>query len=344
MLLGRAPVRISFGGGGTDLAAYYSKFGGLTISSTIDKYVYGIVTSASSEGLQVISADYQSILGPGGNGHHQDDELKLIQAMVEAFPQLPPLNVFLASEVPPGTGLGSSGAVAVNLASLFATLVERPLTRTEAAELAYHVEVERLGAPVGKQDQYASAYGGINATIFEDGGVTVEPLRVPPATLHILEERLMLFYTGTSRAAWNILREQQELTSKRKPIVIDSLHGIKELAFSVRQALEEADLVGFSRLLDEGWQLKKRLASGVTNERIDAAYEAACREGALGGKLTGAGGGGFMLLYCEEATQPRVRQALGDLGMREMCFRFDHEGARVMLNLGIAERRIVQYA
>jgi D-glycero-alpha-D-manno-heptose-7-phosphate kinase len=337
MLIGRTPLRISFGGGGTDLEAYYAEYGGFVLSTTINKYVYGILTPNGGSSCQVISADYQSMFHDQ-DGDDSQDELRLARAVLQEFPRLPPANLFLASEVPPGTGLGSSGTVAVNLINILSTICERPLGRLDAAELAYHVEVERLGAPVGKQDQYAAAFGGMNGFHFSAEGVVVEPLPIPWATIERLQRNLVLFFTGNSRRAWDILRRQRDSTRGRESVVVESLHRIKALALEMREALVSGELETFGRLLDASWELKKRLAPQVSTGLIDSAYQAAREHGALGGKITGAGGGGFLLLYCEEEAQPAVRFALRQKGLQEMHFTFEFDGSRVLLNTGSLKR------
>lgn len=332
MLIGRAPVRISFGGGGTDLQDYYMEYGGLVISATINKYVYGILTPNPNGHCQIISADYQRILGGDPRIRLPAGELKLAKAVLGEFGAPYSTNVFLASEVPPGTGLGSSGAAAVNLINILATLYVTPLSRQDMAELAYRVEVGRLGAPIGKQDQYASAYGGINCIKFSRHRVAVEPLRLPEATVSRLQRNLVLFFTGNSRSAWDILRAQQEATRDKAPMVLDALHHIKRLAVEMKKALETGDLQRFGQLLDESWQLKKRLSPIISNALIDDAYTTARLCGALGGKITGAGGGGCLVFYCEEEAQPELRRALRSKGLQEMEFGFEFEGARTIMN------------
>ena len=333
MLLARAPLRISFGGGATDLEAYYARYGGLVISATINKYIYSIVTKNFDANLQMISADYQSVFNmPQYGPPEQDGAFHLPRAVLDHFNLKLPINVFIASEVPPGTGLGSSGAIAVNLINVFGFLSERPVSKQEAAELAYYVEVKKLGAPVGKQDQYASAFGGLNCFRFEVDKVVVEPLALPRSTIRKLERNLMLFFTGNSRKAWDILRQQESSTAKNDGIVIESLHRIKALAEEMRQALEKEKLHRFGELLDESWRNKKKLASNISNSTIDEAYLAAKKAGAVGGKISGAGGGGFLMIYCETEDQPKVRAALAEKGFHEMRFAFEFEGARIILN------------
>jgi D-glycero-alpha-D-manno-heptose-7-phosphate kinase len=344
MLIGRAPVRISFGGGGTDLEAYYAKFGGVVVSAAINKYIYGIVTKNFDKNFQMISADYQSVFSKPHDsaGDHEDNgDLNLATAVVEHFNLDAPFNIFVASEVPPGTGLGSSGAAAVNLINVCAALAERPMTKQEVAELAYHIEVIRLGAPVGKQDQYASAFGGINCIRFEKEGVTVEPLKLSRQTIKALERRLLLFFTGNSRQAREILQRQKESTYNAEEPVIESLHRIKDLALEVKAALESGQLTHFGDLLHQSWQYKKMLAPNISNSSIDEAYLLARENGASGGKITGAGGGGFLMLYCETEHQTQVRRVLEERGLHEMHFAFDFQGSRVLLNTGMLDPALV---
>lgn len=361
MLIARAPLRISFGGGGTDLEAYYGKYEGVVVSASINKYIYCIVTNNFDSHFQIISADYQSVFSApsngrgnangngGGNGNsnsaadanpagQEGNTLRLPRAVQECFGLDIPLNIFVASEVPPGTGLGSSGATAVNLATVFSAICDSPMNKEQIAETAYFAEVKKLGAPVGKQDQYASAYGGINYIRFARDGVTIEPLRISWPAIQMLERRLMLFFTGNSRQSWHILQQQKASTVRDEQAVISSLHRIKSLALEMKEALESDDLTMFGELLDESWQHKKQLSPGISNSLIDDAYSIARAEGAGGGKITGAGGGGFLLVYCEEDRQEKVRLALEEKGLYEMHFAFEFQGARVILNTGSLAR------
>ncbi|HWQ15798.1 MAG TPA: GHMP kinase, partial [Roseiflexaceae bacterium] len=296
MLIARTPVRISFGGGGTDLAAYYRQFGGMVVSAAINKYIYGIVSKNFDTTFQVISADYrQSVLAlPADGAAYPYDklELKLCQVAYEHFALRAPINVFIAAEVPPGTGLGSSSATTLTLCNIFSTLQGQAMSRIQLAETAYTLETVKLQAPIGKQDQYACAYGGLHVFEFApDETVTVRPLRLAGSALRALERRLMLFYTGATRQARAILAEQQAQSGRAGGPTVAALHEIKALGWAMVDALEGERLAEFGRLLDASWTQKKRLARQVTNAAIDAAYAAARRAGALGGKITGAGGG-----------------------------------------------------
>lgn len=338
MLIARAPVRISFGGGGTDLAAYYNRFGGMVVSASINKYIYGIVSKNFDTTFQVISADYRSILKMPTDGRpytNNNLELKLCQVIYEHFNLRMPLNVFIASEVPPGTGLGSSSTTSVTLCAIFSLLAGQGMSKHDLAETAYMIETQRMEAPIGKQDQYATAFGGLNCFEFTAEGVRVTPLQMTAPGIRALERQLMLFYTGSTRQAREILHEQRSASEQSGGRTVEALHRIKELGWQIKAALESGNLDDFGALLDESWQHKKQLASGVSNAFIDEAYTQARAHGALGGKITGAGGGGFLLLCCPEERQEDVRAALERLGLQQVRCAFEFEGARVLLHTGL---------
>jgi D-glycero-alpha-D-manno-heptose-7-phosphate kinase len=334
MLIARAPMRISFGGGGTDLEAYYGRYGGLVISTAINKYFYAIVTTDESDDLQVISADYRSLFrhSPYSDLFWNGD-LALPKAILHHFGIRKGINLFVASEVPPGTGLGSSSAAAVTLVRALSTLVEQPMTKHQVAELAAAIEIEKMGMPIGKQDQYASAFGGLNKFTFTQEGVEVEPLKIAAAVKQTLELRLMLFFTGSSRESTSILKHQRKSTQERDESVLQALHNIKQVALDMQTALERGNLDEFARLLHYSWQEKRRLAPNLSTSTIDECYELALSRGAKGGKITGAGGGGFMLLYCPQEKQEAVTSALEERGLKRMNFHFDQQGATVILNV-----------
>ena len=327
-------MRISFGGGGTDLEAYYAKYGGLVISSAINKYFYAVITTDESDDLQVISADYRSLFRHSPyNDLFWDGDLALPKAILHHFGIRRGINLFVASEVPPGTGLGSSSAAAVTMVRAISTLVEQPLTKQQVAELASYIEIGKMGMPIGKQDQYASAFGGLNKITFSSEGVTVEPLQIEPDVRKTLERRLMLFFTGSSRESTSILKHQRKSTQDRDEVVLQALHNIKRVAVDVQSCLERGDLDEFARLLDYAWQEKRRLAPGLSTGFIDELYTLALEKGASAGKITGAGGGGFLMLYCHEEAQDTVTGALEERGLKRMNFHFDQQGATVLLNV-----------
>jgi D-glycero-alpha-D-manno-heptose-7-phosphate kinase len=334
MLIARAPMRISFGGGGTDLEAYYAKYGGLVISTAINKYFYAIITTDESDDLQVISADYRSLFRHSPyNDLFWDGDLALPKAILHHFGIRRGINLFVASEVPPGTGLGSSSAAAVTMVRAISTLVEQPMTRQQIAELASYIEICKMGMPIGKQDQYASAFGGLNKVTFTSEGVTVEPVKIDPDVRQALERRLMLFFTGSSRESTSILKHQRKSTEDQDGSVLQALHNIKQVAIDVQACLERGDLDEFARLLAYSWQEKRRLAPGLSTGFIDECYNLAMQHGASAGKITGAGGGGFLMIYCHEQAQDAVTRALEERGLKRMNFHFDHQGATVVLNV-----------
>lgn len=334
MLIARAPMRISFGGGGTDLEAYYARYGGFVISTAINKYFYAIITTDESDDLQVISADYRSLFRHSPyEDLFWDGDLALPKAILHHFGIRRGMNLFVASEVPPGTGLGSSSSAAVTMVRAISTLVEQPMTKQQVAELASYIEITKMGMPIGKQDQFASAFGGLNTITFTSEGVTVEPVDIAPAVRDTLERRLMLFFTGSSRVSTSILKHQRKSTEEQDVSVLQALHNIKQVAIDVQACLKRGDLDEFARLLDYSWREKRRLAPGLSTGFIDECYDLALHHGASAGKITGAGGGGFLLLYCHEQAQDGVTRELEDRGLKRMNFRFDTQGANVVLNV-----------
>lgn len=336
MLIARAPVRISFAGGGTDLESYYGQFGGLVISATIDKYFYVFVTVNKGENIQIMSSDYRTF-------HRQDAEremlwngdLALPRAVLSHFNIHEGLSMFLASQVPPGTGLGSSSTVTVAVIKAISSLQGLDLSKHQIAELACSIEIQKLGMPIGKQDQFAAAFGGVNAISFDREGVAVQPLRLSRDVLEGLERGILLFYTGVAREAARVLAEQNQAILTRTPAVLTSLHAIKAMAAEVKHCLEVGNLSTFGELLHASWEQKKRLAAGISNASIDDWYDAARRHGAIGGKITGAGGGGFLMLYCREGRGTAVTEALERLGLRRMDFSIDFDGAKILVNNAI---------
>jgi len=333
MLISRAPVRISFGGGGTDLPSYYLQHGGMVVSAAIDKYFYAFLTVNKRGSIQITSSDYQTFhRQPAQDAMIWDGDLALPRAILSHFDVHEGLSMFLASQVPPGTGLGSSSTATVAIIKGISSLLGLSLTKQEVAELASFIEIEKLGMPIGKQDQFAAAFGGVNALFFDRDGIVVEPLRLRGSAVEQLERNLLLFYTGAARESARVLTEQDRATAAGTPEVVSSLHALKAMAAEIRRCLEDEELDTFGELLHEGWQHKKRLASGITNDHIDECYEAARDAGALGGKITGAGGGGFLMLYCPTGTGPRVTERLERSGVKRMDFAIDFDGAKILVN------------
>jgi D-glycero-alpha-D-manno-heptose-7-phosphate kinase len=334
MLIARAPVRISFAGGGTDLASYYREYGGLVVSTSIDKYFYTIIKRYDNNPTQIISADYNSFsIYDRDNSPTWETNLQLPGTVLSHLGMDKGLALFLACEIPPGTGLGSSSAAVACLIKAVSTFNRREISKAQLGELACHIEIEIMQMPIGKQDQYASAFGGLNKIEFlPDERVLVTPLQLPPVTLEALQARLMLFYTGVSRHSNSVLTEQKKSIQQGEKKVVDSLHALKKLANATIETLEKADLDGFGEILHEGWQFKKNLANKVSNTYLDEVYASARNAGAIGGKINGAGGGGFMMLYANPEQHAAVTSAVAKHGLRRVYFRFEQRGTHVLLD------------
>lgn len=338
MLIARAPVRISFAGGGTDLPAYYEQYGGCVISTSIDKYFYVFLQPSPDPTLQITSSDYQTFYRQEAAADQEffwEGDLSLPRAILHHFGVTRGVSMFLASEIPPGTGLGSSSSVAVAIVKAITTAKGGKPSPYEVAELASYIEIEKMGMPIGKQDQYATAFGGLNRIEFERNQVTVTPLELSEKTVTQLEEHLMLFFTGSTRAASNILSQQKAASEQKDPQVLEALHAVKAMVKDVQTALERGDVDALGDILHESWERKKRFAHNVSNTRLDELYALARANGARGGKITGAGGGGFLMLYCAPAAHKAVTHALEQCGSKRMAFHFETGGARVLINAGL---------
>ncbi|MBL8165756.1 MAG: GHMP kinase [Anaerolineae bacterium] len=335
LLIARAPVRISFGGGGTDLPAYYMQFGGAVLSTAINRYIYTFISRGASDALQIISSDFRVFYRhTPGAPFVPEGELGLAKAVLREFPDVDGLDVFIASQIPPGTGLGGSGAVAVSMITALSAWHGRNMSKQDIAEMACDIGINKLRLPSGKQDEYGAAMGGLNLIEFTKDGTTVNPVQTPPGTLETLQQRLMLFYTGKSRDSVKILTSQSNASRQQDPSTLERMHRIKALGADMLEVLQRGQLDEFADLLHQSWLQKRGVTSDITNNQIDLAYETARKQGALAGKITGAGGGGFLMIYCHVDHQPAVTAALQAQGLARMDFRFDFDGASVLLNQG----------
>lgn len=335
MLIVRSPVRISFAGGGTDLPTYYEQFGGAVLSMAINKYFYTILGKRSDGRIQVISSDLRifetwrdiATMDVKGSG------LEIPLAVLKELGCDISVDLFLASEIPPGTGLGSSASVCVNMLQTVTTYLQMHLSKHDLAERAFHIARNVLGRHVGKQDEFAAAFGGLNFIDFHrDGTADVTPLDLASDVMNELQGNLMLFFTGSAHHSWTILEEQEQSTRSQSSPATKALHEVRRLAQQMREALEKGDLHGFGGLLDQAWIAKKRVSAKISSSRIDRLYQVARENGALGGKITGAGGGGFLLLYCEPQRQAEVRRSMTAEGVQEMAFAVDGNGTQILAN------------
>ena len=324
MIITRSPLRLPLGGGGTDLASYYRDHQGFLIAAAINKYVYLTAHHTFAKELIVKYSKLEHV-----------QEIEEIQHPIvrEALKLVGiddlSLEITSMADIPAGTGLGSSGSFTTALLKVLHTHSRHQVTTEQLAAEACEIEIDRLGEPIGKQDQYIAAYGGVTSFRFHgDESVTVEPLRLAPETLANLEDNLMIFFTGYSRSASAILKDQNDKSKQNDSAMIENLHRTKELGLRTMKAFEAGDLRGFADLMNEHWEQKRKRSSGMSNPKIDEWYELARKNGALGGKLIGAGGGGFLMFYSEEQT--RLRHALSEAGMREVRFQFDFEGTKVV--------------
>ena len=324
MIITRSPLRITLGGGGTDLPSYYREHGGFLIAAAIDKYVYVTVMRPFVEGIFLKYSKLEHVT------HTHEVQHPIIREAIEMLGfRTPQVEITTLADIPAGTGLGSSGSFSTALLKALAAHRRRLLHPGDLAELACEIEIDRLKEPVGKQDQYIASYGGVTCFTFHpDDTVTAEPLGLRMESLFALEDNLLLFFTGFSRSAGRILEEQKVRTERADGAMLENLHYVKELGFRSRKALEGGQPELFGELMHEHWEHKKRRSGAMSNPQIDEWYELARNNGAIGGKLVGAGGGGFLLFYSEQ--HRRLREAMARAGLEEVRFRFDFEGTKVL--------------
>jgi D-glycero-alpha-D-manno-heptose-7-phosphate kinase len=324
MIITRSPLRLSLGGGGTDLPSYYRRFGGFLIAAAIDKYVYITLHQTFARELIVKYSQLERVSSVDEIQHPIVREALRLVGLSQ-----PNLEITSMADIPAGTGLGSSGSFTAALLKALHAYCKNLVHPSELAAQACHIELDRLQEPIGKQDQFISAYGGITCFRFEpDDRVEAWPLRISAETLLNLEDNLMLFFTGFSRSASSILKEQDTRSREDDAGMLENLHFVKDLGLRSQSALETGRLTDFADLMNVHWQHKKKRSGAMSNSQIDDWYELACKSGALGGKLIGAGGGGFLMFYCED--KARCRHVMTEAGLREVRFRFDFEGTKIL--------------
>ena len=325
MIITRSPLRISLGGGGTDLPSYYRSHGGFLIAAAIDRYVYITLHQTFQPGLILKYSKMEQV--------SRVDEVQhpiVREALAVAGIEEPYLEITSMADIPAGTGLGSSGSFTTALLKALHAYKKNIVHPQALAEQACQIEIDRLGEPIGKQDQYIAAYGGITCfEFFADDHVEAYPLKITPETLYNLEDNLLLFFTGYSRSASSILADQDKKSRQSDREMIENLHFVKDLGQQSKTALERGDLPQFGELMNVHWQHKKRRSGNMSNGDIDRWYDLALQNGATGGKLIGAGGGGFLMFYASDKT--RLRRVMMSQGLREVRFRFDFEGTKAVI-------------
>lgn len=322
MIISRSPLRITLGGGGTDLPSYYQVHEGFVLSAAIDKYVYVSVMRPFINGIILKYSEIEHVETVEEINHKIIREVLLLEKL-----KTPQLEISTLADIPAGTGLGSSGSFTTALIKAVYSHRKRLISPVELAELACYVEIDKLRKPVGKQDQYIAAHGGITEFTFQaDGSVISNPLALSIETLFCLEENLLLFFTGFTRSAGDILQDQKDKTLNSDIKMIENLHFTKQLGIESKKALLAGDLNKFGELMNVHWQHKKERMSGMSNPNIDKWYSDAIRNGAVGGKLVGAGGGGFLMFYAED--KKALRAVMQKNGLDEVRFKFDFEGTR----------------
>jgi D-glycero-alpha-D-manno-heptose-7-phosphate kinase len=328
MILARAPYRISLGGGGTDLPSYYSQHGGFILSAAVNKYLYiNVNRPAADDFIRLKYSRYEQVVSP------DEVEHDLVRYTLKELNISGSLEIASMADIPAGTGLGSSGTYLVALLTALHELKREKVPTQALAEQACHIEMDLAGHPVGKHDHYLAAFGGLTCLdIDTDGRVKVYPLNISINTVEEFRSSVLLFYTGITRSSSEILEAQKRDTQGGDAEVIESLHKTKELGYRIKEALEEGDLEQFGLLLDEHWQTKKRRSDKISDSQIDSWYDTAKQCGGLGGKVMGAGGGGFFMFYCPSHSKARMRKALTEHGLRELAYDFDYDGAKVLVN------------
>jgi D-glycero-alpha-D-manno-heptose-7-phosphate kinase len=325
MIITRSPLRISLGGGGTDLPSYYQEHSGFLIAAAIDKYVYITLHDTFVPELIVKYSKLERV-----SSVEELEHPIIREAMKLVGVEAPYLEMTSMADIPAGTGLGSSGSFTTALLKALHAHQKNLVHPAELAEQACCIELEKLGEPIGKQDQYIAAYGGLTCFKFmPDGRVEARPLKASEETLFNLEDNLLLFFTGYSRSASKILKEQDDKSKQADKAMVENLHFVKELGRQSQRALETDNLEEFARLMDVHWQRKKERSSGMSNAHINEWYDHAMANGALGGKLIGAGGGGFLMFYAQD--KARLRHAMREKGLKEVRFRFDFEGTKIVI-------------
>ena len=327
MILSRAPLRITLGGGGTDLKSYYSKYGGFLIAAGINRYCTILANKRFYDSIRLSYSQMEI------RDSVDEIEHRIFREALRLTGINKNIELHSTADVPANSGLGSSSCFTVALLNALHTYKGDYVGKKDLAEEACHIEIDILGEPIGKQDQYMAAFGGATCLTFDKNGeVLVEPLRISDETIEKLESNLLFFFTGKERSASEILKEQDEKSKKNDPAMDQNLHQIKDIGLKTREYLEKGQVDMLGNLLHIHWETKKKRSQKMSDPFIDECYEVALKSGAMGGKLMGAGGGGFFMFYCENNKKTRVSEALNNMGLRREKFNVDWEGAKILLN------------
>ena len=326
MIITRSPLRISIGGGGTDLESYYKHNGGFLISAAINKYVYVTLTKPFEKGIYLKYSSIEKV-----NNYKEIDHGIIRETLKLYHKNDPPqIEITTLADIPSGTGLGSSSSFTNSLVYGLISFNKDFIDKKHLAEASCHIEINKLKEPIGKQDQYISAFGGVNCFSFnKNGDVKVDKLNISEKTQLDLEENLLLFFTGFTRRAGKILNDQKIKSEASDTDMISNLNNVKKMGYEIKTLLEKGNTYEFGKILDQHWQNKKKRSKGMSNPEIDEWYNLAIENGAVGGKLVGAGGGGFLLFYVHDRT--KLRDCMYKCGLEEVHFSFDFEGTKRIL-------------
>ena len=326
MIIARSPLRISLGGGGTDLPSFYKKHEGFLIAAAIDKYVYVTINKRFSEGIFLKYSAIENVKRIDQIQHPILREALLVKNLKNYQ-----IEISSTADIPAGTGLGSSGSFTTALLKALYVYERQHISQEDLAELACNIEIDRLKEPIGKQDQYIAAIGGLSSFAFhKDDSVTYAPLNISSDTLGKLEDNLLLFFTGYTRNASDVLNDQKVKTEMKDKDMLDNLNYVKDIGYKSKFALESGNINLFGELLHEHWERKKSRSLGMSNATIDNVYKKAIINGAIGGKVVGAGGGGFLMFMSKDPD--KLRKAMNQEGLEEVRFRFDFEGTKIILS------------
>lgn len=324
MIIARSPLRISLGGGGTDLPSYYLKNEGFLISAAISKYVYVTINRPFLEGIYIKYSEYEFANNVNEIKHPIIREVLKLENL-----NTPQIEITSLADIPSGTGLGSSGSFTCALIKAIYTYRRKHIDQEKLAELACDIEINKLREPIGKQDQYISALGGVTCFAFhKNDKVSYAPLNISTENLYRLEENLLLFFTGFSRSASKILEDQNKKTEINDSQMIENLNFTKELGYEIKKALETGDIEKFGEIMHIHWEHKKTRSKGMSNEKINTWYDLARKNGAVGGKVVGAGGGGFLMFIAYN--KDKLRACMSKCGLEEVHIKFDFEGTKII--------------